>query len=281
MRLRSIFPGMAFCLLFSVFLAANILYAQSADPLLSIDNRLAFASHLVCAGDYPRAADEYHAIPFTFLNDTSRLRLACCYLHAAQDDSLYYILKQLKRPELVYELSARTIRFYFENNEFERMARFIAVKPLPGKTLYPLDEYSVDSFSDLSENNRTELNELLKNRKSPAVKSPLEAALLSAFVPGLGKLYTGKTGDGITAFIFTGLMTFLAIDNFKYDHNFRGAVFSVAGALYYAGNIYGSAVSAQIVNDEEKRLAAERLYEFVRSNGCFLNPGNALCGGIK
>lgn len=76
-------------------------------------------------------------------------------------------------------------------------------------------------------------------------RSPVVAAMLSAAIPGLGKIYAGKTGEGLAGFFYT--MTFMAT---AYDF-YRGsgpqsALFilsaSVAG-IFYAGNIWGSAVS--------------------------------------
>ena len=74
----------------------------------------------------------------------------------------------------------------------------------------------------------------------------MTAAILSALIPGAGKIYTGEIGDGITSLIVTALTTCLAITNFKADHKFRGWLFSGLAAFFYAGNIYGSAASAQI-----------------------------------
>jgi hypothetical protein len=58
----------------------------------------------------------------------------------------------------------------------------------------------------------------------------------------------GNITDGLTSFLVTGALTFLAVDNFKHKHNFRGWLFTGLGAFFYAGNIYGSAAAAQIFN---------------------------------
>ncbi len=76
-------------------------------------------------------------------------------------------------------------------------------------------------------------------------RSPVVAAMLSAAVPGLGKVYAGKTGEGLAGFFYT--MTFMATAyDFYRGSGPRSALFilsaSVAG-IFYAGNIWGSAVS--------------------------------------
>jgi len=84
-------------------------------------------------------------------------------------------------------------------------------------------------------------------KKSP-YKSEAIAGVLSAIIPGAGKIYTEDYGDGITAFILTGLFGYLAYTNFKHDHQARAWIFTAVGAGFYLGNIYGSIASAQIFN---------------------------------
>jgi len=82
----------------------------------------------------------------------------------------------------------------------------------------------------------------------PPYKSPALAGIFSAIIPGSGKMYVGEWGDGITGLIVTGLLTFLAYDNYEADHTTRAWIFTGLGAFFYAGNIYGSVASAQIFN---------------------------------
>jgi TM2 domain-containing membrane protein YozV len=79
-------------------------------------------------------------------------------------------------------------------------------------------------------------------------KSPTLAGILSALIPGSGKMYVGEWGDGITALVVTSLFALLAYDNFRADHSTRAWIFTGLGAFFYAGNIYGSVASAQIFN---------------------------------
>ncbi len=83
---------------------------------------------------------------------------------------------------------------------------------------------------------------------NPPYKSETVAGILSAIIPGSGKIYTEDYGDGITAFLLTGLFTYLAYTNFENDHQTRGWIFTALGAGFYTGNVYGSVASAQIFN---------------------------------
>lgn len=91
-------------------------------------------------------------------------------------------------------------------------------------------------------------NEQAKHRS----KSPLLAGLMSGIVPGSGKIYAGKTGQGIATMIATtgfGLITWenyrkLGIGHFKTI--FFGSIF----AANYVSNIYGSVISVRIIENE-------------------------------
>ena len=85
-------------------------------------------------------------------------------------------------------------------------------------------------------------------------KSPLLAGVMSAIIPGSGKIYAGKTGQGISTFISTigfGLITW---ENYRKlgPAHIKTIAFGAAFAGNYLSNIYGSAVAAKIVEDEYK-----------------------------
>ncbi len=89
----------------------------------------------------------------------------------------------------------------------------------------------------------------IKNLKK---KSPFVAGTLSALIPGLGKVYAGKPRQGITSIIpvaILGLQTFEAYNK----AGVKSARFIIFGSLFsvfYIGNIWGSVLSVNIVNQE-------------------------------
>jgi hypothetical protein len=95
---------------------------------------------------------------------------------------------------------------------------------------------------------RSVLINFYDSKKNPPYKSDVLAGILSAIIPGTGKLYTENYGDGITAFLLTGVFGYLAYTNFEHDHQTRAWIFTILGAGFYAGNVYGSVASAQIFN---------------------------------
>lgn len=91
-----------------------------------------------------------------------------------------------------------------------------------------------------------------KEMKEHKKKSPFLAASLSAVLPGLGKIYAGKTGEGIASMITVGGLGLVTWEQYRkngikdYKTIIAGAVFS----LFYIGNIYGSYFSVVLTENE-------------------------------
>lgn len=83
-------------------------------------------------------------------------------------------------------------------------------------------------------------------------KSPLLAGALSAVLPGLGKVYAGSYGEGAAAFLLTGSLIAVTAENWLREGpaNWKTIVSGLLSAVFYAGNIYGSAISVKVANDD-------------------------------
>ena len=232
--------------------------------LFSPGNRVAFGNYLFCQDDYLRAVREYQEYLRSGNNDTVRFKVAEAFLNmnryteaadnfkglffssSLQDEAKlgFYKANFLKGDYKNFRTYIGNITYFPDvySTEIQRL-RFLT---------YLLDDSALpDSIQLLSlfkEEDKESIDQFYTRKKHPGYKSPLTAALLSAVVPGLGKLYADEYGDGITAFIFTGILTFLAIDNFNADHQFRGWLFTGLAALFYGGNVYGSAAAVQSFN---------------------------------
>jgi putative component of membrane protein insertase Oxa1/YidC/SpoIIIJ protein YidD/TM2 domain-containing membrane protein YozV len=77
---------------------------------------------------------------------------------------------------------------------------------------------------------------------------PRTAALLSAAVPGAGKMYAGRTADGLHSLAIVGTSALLAVRGFSRDGeaSVQGWTFAGIGALFHIANIYGSAIAADL-----------------------------------
>ncbi|MCR5325887.1 MAG: hypothetical protein K6E37_03945 [Bacteroidales bacterium] len=95
------------------------------------------------------------------------------------------------------------------------------------------------------------LDEIYDFRYVRPQKSPLLAALASAVVPGLGKVYAGRIGEGIESFLLTGAMGAITAEHWIKDGpgDWKTIVPGLLCAALYIGNIYGSYVSVSIYNN--------------------------------
>lgn len=87
------------------------------------------------------------------------------------------------------------------------------------------------------------------------------AGLLSSVIPGLGRVYAGKTAEGIVSFLY---MTAFGLTTWDF---YRGAgvkspffiLSATVSAVFYAGNIIGSAAAARRTNNEFRHEMDQRI----------------------
>lgn len=81
-------------------------------------------------------------------------------------------------------------------------------------------------------------------------KSPILAGLLATILPGAGKVYCTRYGDGLYSFLLVGGTAWRAYEGFHKNglKSTGGWIFGTLGGILYLGNIYGSVMAAQIYN---------------------------------
>lgn len=85
-------------------------------------------------------------------------------------------------------------------------------------------------------------------------KKPILAGAFSAILPGLGRFYVGRPGDGLYSMVFIGISGYSAYRGFA-RHGVRSGRGWILGGLttaLYLGNVYGSYLSAKIVNEKRE-----------------------------
>lgn len=90
-------------------------------------------------------------------------------------------------------------------------------------------------------------------------KNALLSALFSSIVPGGGRFYTGRSGDGLFSFLTVAIPGIVSYIYWKGD---RKRAFSIAigfTAIFYIGDIYGSFVSAEEFNKVKKKEYIEEI----------------------
>lgn len=266
-------------LIISVIISTSI-FAQT-NPLKTARNIRLFADYLYCEQDYLRAAEEYKKLLNTFTSDTILYKTAKCYsiigdydeaekFFSRIDSSSIFLNNAIRELGKIYYLSKDELSLnkISGKNEFamsDLIKLKIALMLGSNKINYNLTELLPENDSDFEV-----FNKLMYERQNPDYKSELIAGILSAIIPGSGKIYTEEYGDGITSFILTGLFSYLAYDNFRHQHKFRGYLFSTITAGFYLGNVYGSVASAQIFNAKVEFSFLEKLSDFLIKRNYFV-----------
>lgn len=81
-------------------------------------------------------------------------------------------------------------------------------------------------------------------------KSPFLAGLFSAVVPGAGKFYQGKVGQGTMALAVSAIMGSQAYEGYRKDgtNSARFIIFGSLFSVFYVANIWGSVVAVRVEN---------------------------------
>ena len=96
------------------------------------------------------------------------------------------------------------------------------------------------------------LQKAYRSLQAQKQKSPAVAAVLSAVVPGLGRVYAGKAKQGIASFLPIALLALQTQENVRkrgWKNPFT-IFYSGLFTVFYVGNIWGSAFSVKIKKDE-------------------------------
>lgn len=268
---------------------SSIIFSQEKshslnDNLFSPPNIKLFADYLYCQKDYLRAADEYDRYLKNIHNDTVEFKAAFSYslmnnfgeaedrFKSIKESSTFYSSAREQYLKSIFQ-SGSVLQFRTAYNGLSKME---SAKNSPGLTSLYMFSYlftqeplpaETEFIKTFAPNDEPRIEDFYKWKKDPPVKSPLKAAILSAIIPGAGKIYASETADGITAFIAAVGSAYLAYDNFNAGHKARGWIFSAIGAGFYAGNIYGSAAAVQIFN-------ARILFDFINDLNSFLQDKN-------
>lgn len=245
-----------------LFLCSSIISQQI--NFNSPENIKLFADYLFCDKDYLRAIDEYKKYLLLADNDSVEFKIAMGYSNINDQINASNRFSLTKKSSPFYEQSKMEMlkSIYLQNRDssFYSAAEMI----INSQSIYSINAYRLKNTSILLSNNelpgkekflipfendeKNTLSGFYDLKKNPPYKSEILAGILSTLIPGSGKIYTQEYGDGITAFILTGLFAYLAYTNFEHDHQTRAWIFTAIGAGFYVGNIYGSVASAQIFN---------------------------------
>jgi TM2 domain-containing membrane protein YozV len=278
------------------FILSNFTLCQengpaSQDGLFSLPNIKIFADYLYCQRDYLRAAGEYEKLLSKEYNDTIEFKIAMAYSIIGDFNQAANKFKSIGSNSTFFPVAGlEFLKSVFQTNDFTQYRNYYQIKNSYEKDMNNTSAVSLFNYSFLftedtlpGEENflnsfpfgeRYKMKSFYDWKTDPPEKSPLTAAILSTVIPGAGKIYVSEYADGIIAFLATTVLGYLAYDNFNAGHNFRGWLFSGLAAGFYAGNIYGSAASAQIYNAHIKFDFINELKTYLEDKNYFLPDFN-------
>ena len=198
----------------------------------------------------------------------------------------YYNAKKFEKAKQAFLQVSDSVFFFYkarylaglidiENNNFDAaIENYANISESNNTDLNEMKDYEIAGlyllkknylkFDSLTSNynfKNTFLNSELDNLKKYANvdrnikrKSMFVAGCLSAVVPGLGKVYAGNNGQALATFLTCGLFGTVAAENIIKQgiNNPQAIFFTSMFGLFYIGNIWGSALSVQLVKTEKQ-----------------------------
>ena len=267
---------MKFLLTLSIFLSGFFLKAE--NPSDSVESEVSFISYLVKNNEFESAVNLCNRLLIRpdltpKIIDSLYFTKGWCFYSQKKLDSaaLYFALTDTSLSSYAkarffgficysYQKQYDEARHLLENAVFSRedelkMRQFL----LSGLSLLErnLDDYQtirkeLDTNWFLISNEVTKLDKYASLISSFKERKKITTAILSAFIPGLGKIYAGRPGDGVAAFLITSSLGLVSFENYRKDgiKDIKTLFFSGLFLTYYLGNIFGSYYSVNLEKNE-------------------------------
>lgn len=257
-----------------LLLISVISYSQQQNDSVIL-NELGFVNHLIDLQDYKASIHILKDInsQSAIINDSCNYLLAWSYYNSKGMDSASYYFSKINTSNSNYNKSVflssfckTTLKDYntaktqlSEINLHDKNLNELRSLQLGGISLLERDISSFDSLSSSFTYNYYPLVECEQNLNTYAQeirdfkpRSMFVAGALSSVIPGMGKVYMGKYGEGAAAFLMVSIMGIVTYENYRADGLLdpKTILFGGMFATYYIGNIWGSSIGVKIRRDE-------------------------------
>ncbi len=249
-----------------IFIGINIF----AIDYYSYNNEVKFINFLYQIGDYERVVNEGLRATIIFKDKKQDLFpiIVKSYLKLKRfkevkrlieinklnyNDTYFYTLFKLKLYDNIMNINAA--------NKFQKKLLFstflIKGNIEKAKKYLPNISQGTDELSLILKKDYIKLTNFKK-------KSPLLAGLMSSIIPGTGKIYAGRTADGIFAMIYILSMLYKTYYTFNKNglDNFEGWIWGGMSLYFYIGDIYGSVAAVKF----RKRDFLEKMENEIQLN---------------
>ncbi|MCF8296332.1 MAG: hypothetical protein K9J13_02205 [Saprospiraceae bacterium] len=262
----------------SIILIFASYLAISQNENKTIIDEIHFSNHWNNIGEYDNAIFvlnqiDTSQIPDKSLVDSINYLLGWNYYFLHQLDTSFHFFMLVKPSSDVYLKS----RFYSAFNQsyllnFEKSKKVLLELESESENLKKLENFelagiallerNMEKFDSLSKNftysyytiSKQEkvyfdYYETIKNFNS---KSMLMAGILSGVVPGLGKVYAKRYGEGVATFFITTSLGLVTWENFHKDglKDIKTILFGSIFTVFYVGNIWGSVFSIKMQQND-------------------------------
>ncbi len=201
--------------------------------------RKSFADYLLIQGDTFSAITEYWRAYYSSdsmsLRDEIAKKIASIYIAETKPRNALYALQ----------------KSYVRDTCFKKLYGFsMLLLGSPDSAILYFDfNRNYRGLAYIAQGNYREAGKIFPPDVLPLHRSPLLAGILSMIIPGMGRVYTKRYGDGFYSFVLTAGTGALSYYYYQYEKKKTAAIaFSLLSFSFYTGDIYGSIVSAMRFN---------------------------------
>ena len=244
-----------------------------------------FGKHVFELGFYDKAEIEFSRLAATpFFDDTAKFFIDLSRIKRGEYDIQFlspfstHLKYAIEKEKFESGKVGTTVKLPQSINDSSLSVNYLKLKILTDIQRAVFDEEDKNNIYLFGGEGSNFLLSNLEQRIDPKKKSPLFAGILSAIVPGLGRIYTGDYGEAAASLLLTGIFGYLAYSNFRDGYMQRGFIFGLITAFFQGGNIYGSVVSASLYNQNEIEKREKEFFDFYYGNKP-LKPAEKILGG--
>lgn len=249
-----------------LFISTNLIGQKSTDQFVNYLYKSNQNNHLVEYVEYLKTENEKISDTNQFLLGKSYYKLQSLHqsndaLKALQNTSIFFAESRfLMHINSIYLNDYQSSYNYLNQlNHTDTLINDLKNFELSGLALLNRDLEMFEKFDSEIGNEyyfyseeRDNLQKIAGDLSSRKLKSPLVAGMLTAIIPGSGKFYAGKRGQGIYSFVISMFLALQTWESYQKDglNSPRFIAYGSILSLFHAGNIWSSALSVKNYNNE-------------------------------
>jgi TM2 domain-containing membrane protein YozV len=249
-------------------LAILFLYMGSfslAQNIYDGEHILRFADYLFRNKEYHLAINEYkHALFLQYCNTSCQIKLFNSYLQTQQYDAGLYTYRSIYAEGLSGNDTLEMVygKMLILNADFTEVEKLLHTSATLSPGQLSFLNVSNDLLSDnwdkvlmkesvvISDMQINPYKSVIYDIRNLKYKKPGVSLMLSAVIPGAGKMYCGYWYDGLISLTTIGITAWQAVRGFKIYGTDRAYtwIFTSLSATFYISNLYGSYKAANMRN---------------------------------